>query len=152
MLSLFSDRQVELELSDETALVEKCLPARGTAKGVMLSWFYWGEERNTNKLSRRERNCACGRLLARILTESPQRGPLLDPQPLVELLLVPHPQLGVACLTDQIDGENDLQVTVSPVFSLSRRLRSSTPGSPGSTTVGPNHSQKKSLILAQKER
>ncbi|KAI3674288.1 hypothetical protein L2E82_52448 [Cichorium intybus] len=33
-----------------------------------------------------------------------------------------------------------------------RRLRSSTPGSPGSTTVGPNHSQKKSLILAQKER
>ncbi|GJX51480.1 hypothetical protein Tco_0278325 [Tanacetum coccineum] len=36
---------------------------------------------------------------------SPQRGPLLDPQPLVELLLVPHPQLGVACLTDQIDGK-----------------------------------------------
>ncbi|MFS7956361.1 hypothetical protein Hanom_Chr07g00653731 [Helianthus anomalus] len=60
MLSLFSDRQVELELSDEIALVEKasgfaptgelvslpssparCLSARGTAKGVMLSWFYW---------------------------------------------------------------------------------------------------------------
>lgn len=36
---------------------------------------------------------------------SPQRGPLLDPQPLVELLLVPHPQLGVARLTDQIDGK-----------------------------------------------
>ncbi|GJW28870.1 hypothetical protein Tco_0045745 [Tanacetum coccineum] len=35
----------------------------------------------------------------------PQQGPLLDPQPLVELLLVPHPQLGVACLTDQIDGK-----------------------------------------------
>lgn len=30
--------------------------------------------------------------------------------------------------------------------------RSSTPGSPGSTTNMPNHSQKKSLILAQKER
>ncbi|GJS94734.1 hypothetical protein Tco_0801702 [Tanacetum coccineum] len=27
-------------------------------------------------------------------------GPLLDPQPLVELALVPHPQLGIACLTD----------------------------------------------------
>lgn len=26
MLSLFSDRQVELELSDEIALVEKCAP------------------------------------------------------------------------------------------------------------------------------
>ncbi|EXB92316.1 hypothetical protein L484_004636 [Morus notabilis] len=33
-----------------------------------------------------------------------------------------------------------------------RRLGSSTPGSPGSTTAGPNHTQKKSLILAQKER
>ena len=33
-----------------------------------------------------------------------------------------------------------------------RRLGSSTPGSRGSTTAGPNHSQKKSLILAQKER
>ena len=28
----------------------------------------------------------------------------------------------------------------------------STPGSPGSTTAGPNHTQKKSLILVQKER
>ncbi|KAF1856768.1 hypothetical protein Lal_00042240 [Lupinus albus] len=32
------------------------------------------------------------------------------------------------------------------------RMGSSTPGSPGSTTAGPNHTQKKSLILAQKER
>lgn len=29
---------------------------------------------------------------------------------------------------------------------------SSRPGSPGSTTAGPNHSQNLSLILAQKER
>ncbi|GJU92388.1 hypothetical protein Tco_1304811 [Tanacetum coccineum] len=40
--------------------------------GLVLSRYLslQGEERNTNKLSRRERNCACGRLLARILTES----------------------------------------------------------------------------------
>ncbi|KAK4368645.1 hypothetical protein RND71_012437 [Anisodus tanguticus] len=35
---------------------------------------------------------------------------------------------------------------------VKRRLESSTPGSPGSTTAGPNHSQKKSLIPARKER
>jgi hypothetical protein len=31
-------------------------------------------------------------------------------------------------------------------------MGSSTPGSPGSTTAGPNHTQKKSLIPAQKEQ
>ncbi|KAI3734169.1 hypothetical protein L6452_13632 [Arctium lappa] len=142
MLSLFSDRQVELELSDEIALVEKCAPftlplplvelvallplsewsdvvllrvkverlgacRRGELRKVLCfpgSIGYLslqGEERNTNKLCRRERNCACGRLLARILTESEGLCLTLNRW----LLLVPHPQLGVACLTDQIDGK-----------------------------------------------
>ncbi|GJU34280.1 hypothetical protein Tco_1182634 [Tanacetum coccineum] len=65
-----------------------------------------GEERNTNKLSRRERNCACGRLLARILTEraSSRSSPSAR-----------------SCLPHRSNRrENDLQVTVSPVLSLSR--------------------------------
>nr|GEZ65554.1 ribosomal protein S10 [Tanacetum cinerariifolium] len=67
-----------------------------------------GEEQNTNKLSRRERNCACGQFLAWILIEraSSRSSPSAR-----------------SCLPHRSNRrENDLQVTVSPVFSLSRCL------------------------------
>ena len=51
-------------------------------------------------------------------------------------------------------GRSDLQI--KKVAKIIREAKFTEgwemPGSPGSTTAGPNHSQKKSLILAQKER